>query len=76
MAYKVSSRTGRAVTQRNPVWEERGGGVGGGGKKMPLIPTGWPGKSFSGIFSGLMVDMGSPNPLWVVPALGWWSWVI
>ena len=27
-----------------------------------------------GIF--LISDVGRPSPLWVVPLLGWWSWVL
>ena len=43
---------------------------------LELVPSDWPvGKSMR-LFQKLMVGMGGPSPLQVVPSLGKWSWVV
>ena len=43
-------------------------------KKMP--PLKWGCRKDCRAFSSLLIDRGGTSPLWVVPSLGWWSWVL
>jgi hypothetical protein len=50
--------------------------LGGGASAEKTPPSDWPvDKSFKA-FSWLTIDMGRLGPLWVVPPLGRWSWVV